>query len=90
MLKNLSSFLKLLFIFAIISLFIVLAIYNQDAAQISTPFAPYKFEAKLFFIMIFFFLFGFVISMIIYSKNFLNGKIIKKRRRRKKGKQKNS
>lgn len=65
------------------TVFVILAVNNRQIVAIDTFPLPYGYEARLFMVMIFFFLFGFLVGMVLYSKNFFDGRIVKKKIRRK-------
>ena len=75
---------KLIILLVIISIAVILTVNNREFMIIKTFPLPYEFEARMFMIMLFFFLLGFVFGRIVYSRRLLSLKSKKRRKNLKK------
>lgn len=78
--KTIFNTLKLLLLITILFSVVILMVNNREFLVIRTFPLPFEFEARVFIVMLFFFLFGFIFGRITKSKQLFSLKSRKKKK----------
>lgn len=71
LIKSLFRYTKTFIVTLLLILLVIFLVNNRDLITIHTSPLPFEIETRIFFVMLFFFLFGMLFGFFAFSKNML-------------------